>query len=125
MPGLHRAVGYLRLCGFGAQIDGRLIVRTIDDERKGTTGPLLALKFQPRGNASISAATVIVHGLTSSGRYLPVKESTNEQATQSFHLSSDQRAMGLRDADVRVDKVISVDWVDLKSVKYADGSQWL
>jgi len=111
--------------GFGAQIDSRLIARTIDDERKGAIGPFLTLKFQPRGTASISAATVTVHGLTSYSRYLPVSESTNGHATQSFHLTSDQRAAGLRDADVHVDKVISVDWVDLKSVQYADGSQWL
>jgi hypothetical protein len=110
--------------GFGAQVNARAMARTVEDEKKNGVGPLLELTFGRRGAARILAATVAVHGLSASGRYLPVGESSDSQTTQSFQLGSEHRAARLTDADVRVNKVLSVDWVEVTKLEYADGSQW-
>lgn len=110
--------------GFGAQIDGRAIARTVEDEKKNGDGPLLELTFKRRDAQKILSASVIVHGLYSSNRYLPVNEPSDENRTQAFQLDQNHAASGLTAAEVRVNQMLSVSWVEVTELKYSDGSAW-
>jgi len=110
--------------GFGAQVNGRAIARTIEDQKKNGDGPLLELTFERRDALKIVNASVTVHGLSASNRYLPVDKRPDENATQTFALRPENGAADLTNADVWLSKILSVSWVELTGMKYADGSAW-
>ena len=107
--------------GFAAQVNARVIARSIDDEKKHGDAPLLELAFRHDGSPIVSAS-VAVHGWSASNRFLPVFQSSAGQTAQMFELVSG--AAGLRESEVRPDKVLFVDWVEVTGLKYADGSVW-
>jgi hypothetical protein len=110
--------------GFVARIDGRAIARTVEDEKKNGDGPLLELSFKRRDAQKILSANVIVHGLYSSNRYLPVNKPSDENRTQAFQLDRNHAASGLTAAEVRVNQMLFVNWVEVTELKYSDGSAW-
>jgi hypothetical protein len=110
--------------GFNAKVDGRAIARTVEDQKKNGDGPLLELTFGRRDALKIVSAIVTVHGLSSSNRYLPVDRRSDENATQTFELRPENGAADLTSADVWLSKILSVSWVELTEMKYADGSAW-
>jgi hypothetical protein len=110
--------------GFGVQIDGRAVARTVEDEKKNGDGPLLELTFKRRDAQKILSANVIVHGLYSSNRYLPINKPSDENRMQTFQLDQNDGASGLTAAEVRVNQMLSVSWVEVTELKYSDGSAW-
>jgi len=73
----------------------------------------------------VMGAVVKVHGLVSSGRYLPVEERSRENPgkhmTQTFDLGG---AAGLTDTSVWVTKLSYVDWAEVAELRYDNGSLW-
>jgi hypothetical protein len=110
--------------GFGAQINGRAIAQTAADQKKNGSGPLLEMTFSVRGAAKIVSANVTVHGLSSSDRYLPVDQHSDENAAQTFELDRASGAAGLTNAAVWLNKILFVNWAEVTELKYADGSVW-
>jgi hypothetical protein len=114
---------------FGAQVNGRAIARTIEDEKKNPNASLLELTFGRWDHPQVPkivSASVTVHGASSSDRYLPVGQRTGLEkvATQTFELGKDRGAAGLLNAEVWVSRMTSVSWAEVRELKYADGSVW-
>jgi hypothetical protein len=107
--------------GFGAQVNGRAIARTAEDQKKIGDAPLLDLTFRRRDTPRILSASVTVHGLSSSNRYLPVDKGSDENTTQTFDLGG---AAGLTDTEILVTKMLFVNWVEVTELRYANGSEW-
>jgi dipeptidyl aminopeptidase/acylaminoacyl peptidase len=110
--------------GFSAQLNGRAIARTVEDQKKNGDGPLLELTFGRRDSLKMLSASITVHGLSSSNRYLPVNQRSDEKATQTFELRPVNGAADLTNAEVWLNKILFVSWVELTEMKYADGSAW-
>jgi hypothetical protein len=110
--------------GFGAQVNGRAIAQTADDQKKNGNGPLLEMMFSVRDTAKILSAGVTVHGLSSSNRYLPVDQHSDENAAQTFKLDRASGADGLTNAAVWLNKILFVNWAEVIELKFADGSVW-
>jgi hypothetical protein len=110
--------------GFSAQVSGRAIARSIDDQKKSDDGPLLELTFGRREAPKLMSASVTVHGLTSSNRYLLVDNRSDENTTQTFDLGSGHGAAELANSEVRLNKILFVSWVEVTDLRYADGSTW-
>jgi hypothetical protein len=107
--------------GFSTQVNGRAIARTPDDQKKNGGGPLLELAFGHLDALKVVSATVTVHGLSPSSRYPP---GLDENATQTFELRPENGATDLTNAEVWLNKILSVSWVELAEMKYSDGSAW-
>jgi hypothetical protein len=109
--------------GFGAQVNGRAIVRTVEDRKKNGDGPLLELMFAVHDTPRIVSASVMVHGLSSSDRYLPVSQRPDENISQRFELGG-ERGVGLTEAEVRMNRILFVRWAEVTDLRYADGTVW-
>lgn len=110
--------------GFGAQVNGRAIAQTAEDQKKNGSGPLLEITFSVRGTPKILSASVTVHGLFSSNRYLPADQHSPENAEQTFEVARASGADGLTNAAVWLNKILFVNWAEVTELKYADGSVW-
>jgi hypothetical protein len=110
--------------GFGAQVNARAIAQTAEDQKKIGDAPLLELTFGQRDTPKIVSASVTVHGLSSSHRFLPVDQGSDENATESFELGQGHGATGLTHTAVWVRKMLFVNWAEVTELKYADGSTW-
>ncbi len=110
--------------GLSAQVNGRAIARSVEDQKKNGDGPLLELTFERRNAPKMLSASVTVHGLASSNRYLPVNKGIDENRIQSFDLGPSQGASELTNTEVRVTKMLFVRWIEVNELRYADGSTW-
>jgi hypothetical protein len=110
--------------GFSAQLNGRAIARTVEDQKKNGDGPLLELTFGRLDALKMLSASITVHGLSSSNRYLPVDKRSDADTTQTFELRPLNGAADLTNAEVWLNKILFVSWVELTEMKYSDGSAW-
>jgi hypothetical protein len=110
--------------GFGAQVNGRVIARTAEDQKKIGDAPLLELTFGQRDTPKIVSASVTVHGLSSSRRFLLVDQGSDENATETFELGPGHGATELTHTAVWVRKMLFVNWAEVTELRYADGSTW-
>jgi hypothetical protein len=110
--------------GFGAQVNGRAIARTAEDQKKIGDAPLLELTFGQRDTPKIVSASVTVHGLSSSRRFLLVDQGSDENATETFELGPGHGATELTHTAVWVRKMLFVNWAEVTELRYADGSTW-
>ena len=103
---------------FGAQMNGRAIARTIEDQKKYGSAPQLQLTFRAGDVQKILGATLVVHGLPSSSRYLSRRIKVRAGTPpQTFDLGGDA---GLSEAEmVWLTKVLFVDWAELTELRYA------
>jgi hypothetical protein len=115
--------------GFSAQVNGRAIARSVEDQKKKGDGPFLKLTFGRREAPKLMSASITVHGSSSSDRYLPVdkrfeENKTDKNKTQTFDLDSGHGAAELANSEVRLNKILFVSWVEVTDLRYADGSTW-
>ena len=109
---------------FGAELEGRAVMRSAEDAKHAIDSPLLKLTFTHLKTPMIKAATVTVHGLSATGRYLQVAEQPSEDRTQTFDLAGPSDASDLVSTEVSVNKMALVRWVEVTELTYADGSSW-
>jgi hypothetical protein len=109
---------------FGAQVNGRAIARTVEDQNRHGNSPLLDLTFKRLDGVYIVSASVTVHGTSSGSVYLPVDQGVGKVATQTFELARQQEGAGLSHAAVYVDKMSLVKWSEITELKFADGVVW-
>ena len=110
---------------FGAQVDGRAIARSVEDERQNPDAPLLRLTFGP--GRTILSANVVIHGSKDSGLLLPVADApapANADHAQNFELKRISGQQTLTDAELRVTQLSLVRWAELTEVRFADGTAW-
>ncbi len=110
--------------GFRAEVNGRAIARSIEDQKKNGDTPLLDLTFTVRDTPRILSASVTVHGFTSYKRFLPVDGRSDESTAQTFELGRGRGTAGLTSAEVRATKMLFVNWAEVTELRYADGSAW-
>jgi hypothetical protein len=110
--------------GFDAQVNARAIAGTAEEDKKYGDAPLLELTFGQRGTLKILNATVAVHGLSSSHRFLPVDKDSIEDTTENFELGQEHGTTALVDTAVWVKKLLFVNWAEVTELKYVDGSTW-
>lgn len=108
--------------GFGVQINGRAVARTIEDVKKNGDGPQLNLTFRPEDARKILGATFVVHGVLSSPGYLPLDKHPEGNTSQTFELGG---PTGLTDTEmVGLSKVIFVSWTELTEIRFANSTIW-
>lgn len=80
-------------------------------------------KSQP---SEITEALVRVHGLTPRTRAIPADSVASGPAeiTRTLHLTFDSQGPNARDAELALHGFTSVDFIELVSLTYADGSTW-
>jgi hypothetical protein len=109
---------------FGAELNSRLIARTVEDAQKHGDSPRLKLTFGHKDAPKILGATVTIHGLSSSRRYLPVSERSAANRTQTFKLDQAAGSPGLAHTEVWVTQMALVRWAEVTELNYADGTTW-
>ena len=109
---------------FDAQLNSRFIKRDPGDVRKHDDAPLLKLTFGPLSAQKVVSATVTIHGLSPSSRYMLVNKPSGANRTQTFQLDQTPGSAGLSDTEVRVTQMRFVRWAELTALSYADGTTW-
>jgi hypothetical protein len=105
---------------FAAQLNSRFIKRAAGDVRKHDDVPLLKLTFGQLNTPEILSATVTIHGLSPSSRYMLVNEPSGANRTQTFQLDQ----AGLGNTEVSVTQMRFVRWAEVTALNYADGTTW-
>ncbi|HEV2709092.1 MAG TPA: hypothetical protein VGU67_02660 [Edaphobacter sp.] len=109
---------------FDAQLNSRFIKRAAGEVRKHDDAPLLQLTFGQLSAPEILSATVAIHGLSPSSRYMPVNEPSGANRTQTFQLDQTPGSAGLGHTEVLVTQMRFVRWAEVTALNYADGTTW-
>jgi hypothetical protein len=117
------AVGQGCPVNFGAQIDSRVVVRSIGDGPQNPNSQALKVTFRRVDTPTIVNASVTVHGMSSARRYLPVGQRSEANMSQTFELKPSQGS-DLRQAEVEITKMALVRWAEVTELRFADGSTW-
>lgn len=107
---------------FAAQVDARLVARTVYDQHKNPDGPLVRLTFDPA--RPLLNASVVIHGTSRKGLTLPVAQQASEDVREHFELSPLGGSHFISDNEVRVTRMVTVRSVELRELRFADGSTW-
>lgn len=107
---------------FAAQVDARLVARTVDNQHKNPDGPLVRLTFDPA--RPILSASVVIHGMSRKGLTLPVAQQASEDIREHFKLSPQRGSHFVADDEVRVTSMAIVRSAEIREFRFADGSTW-
>jgi hypothetical protein len=71
----------------------------------------------------IDSIDVIVTAVSTDARVIPVETSSSD-VIRTFHFSRTSSEKGLHDADVWMDKVGAIRWLDVTDVSFTNGTHW-
>jgi hypothetical protein len=111
--------------GFAANRQAPVQMMTADDARR--LGPMQGLHLTLRklkNMPAIESIEVTVYGTSQKGLILPVGGQAANTVSKTFQLRRTSDDTTLSDADVSMNLVGSLNWADLISINYADGSMW-
>ena len=86
-------------------------------------GQALHLSFRPTGEQGIAQADVVLHGMSGT-HVIPAGTMPGVDATERFSVSPTSGANDLFHSVVYMRKLTAVDYVELQTITFADGSQW-
>jgi len=84
----------------------------------------LHLTLDNRKMPAIESIEVKVYGTSQKSPYLPVSAQSTETVSKTFELHRTSASTSLNEADVSMHLMGSLDWADLISITYADGTSW-
>jgi hypothetical protein len=108
---------------FGAQIDSRLVARSIADEHKNPNSQILKVTFDRVDSPTVVNASITVHGFSPSSRLLPVEQHSEANKTQTFELKSGP-GLDLSQTDLKITGLALVRWAEVTELRFSDGSTW-
>lgn len=111
--------------GFAANRQAPVQMMSADDARR--FGPMQSLHLTLRNlknMPAIESIEVTVYGTSQKGLVLPVGPGSTNTVSKTFQLRRTSDDTTLSDADVSMHLVGSLNWADLISITYADGSTW-
>jgi hypothetical protein len=88
-----------------------------------TQGLHLTLTRQP-GAPAIESIEVTVYAISGKARVIPAEVPPSDLITKTFELHRDGNNSTLKEADVWMNKVGALRWVDLISITWTDGTTW-
>ncbi len=80
--------------------------------------------FDRRDTPRIVKADVVVHGTSSASRVMPAGSGARNDVAETFELVRPAAALTLARADVWTKKMMSIGWVEVVGLEYADGTSW-
>lgn len=107
---------------FGAQVDSRLVVRTVDDKHRNPDSPLVRLTFGS-GRAVLSAS-VVIHGTSRAALLLPVAQQASRELGEPFNVAPRAGSHFVAEQEVRLASISIVQWAEIRELRFADGSTW-
>jgi hypothetical protein len=111
--------------GFAANRQAPVQMMSADDARR--LGPVQGLHLTLRkvkNMPAIESIEVTVYGTSQKGLVLPVGTESTNTVSKTFELRRISDDTSLNEANVSMQLVGSLSWVDLNSITYADGSAW-
>ena len=111
--------------GFLANRQAPVQMMSAEDARR--LGPVQGLHLTLRkvkDKPAIESIEVTVYGTSQKGLVLPVGAQSTDTVSKTFQLRRISDDTTLSEADVSMNLVGSLNWVDLISITYADGSAW-
>jgi hypothetical protein len=107
-----------------AQRQGTTTTIDINSSKDGPSQGLhLTLTPQP-GAPTIDSIEVTVYAISGKGRVLPAGIDSSDLRTKTFELRRDANSKTLKEADVWMNKVGALRWVDLISITWTNGNTW-
>jgi hypothetical protein len=94
-----------------------------DAKEPGPTQALHLLLRHPN-TPNIEAIEVTVYGTAQKGLYLPVDSQATTTVSKTFELRRISDSTTLSEADVRMQLIGTLNYADLISITYADGTSW-
>jgi hypothetical protein len=115
--------------GFRADRQATTQILTADTARKNEPALGLHLSLDHQTAPAIESIMVTVYGVSPKGRILPTdfltaEDSTSNAVSKSFELQRSPGNDTLSDANVWMNKVGALRWVDLNEIRYANGASW-
>jgi hypothetical protein len=110
--------------GFAANRQAPVQMMTADDVRSGPMQGLHLTLRKLKNMPAIESIEVTVYGTSQKGLVLPVGTQSTDTVSKTFQLRRTSDDPTLSAADVYMNLVGSLNWADLISITYADGSTW-
>jgi hypothetical protein len=110
--------------GFSASRQATGQIMSAGDAKQPGPTQALHLTLHRLSTPNIASIEVTVYGTAQKGLYLPVDSQSTSTVSKTFELHRISDSTTLSEADVRMNLAGSLDWADLISITYADGSSW-
>ncbi|WP_433967441.1 hypothetical protein [Tunturiibacter gelidiferens] len=115
--------------GFRADRQSTAQILTAGTTKKKEPALGLHLSLDRQTAPAIESIEVTVYGVSSKGRILPTdllttQDSASDTVSKSFDLQRSAGNETLSNADVWMNKVGALRWVDLNEIRYANGTSW-
>jgi hypothetical protein len=110
--------------GFSASRQATGQIMSAGDAKQPVPTQALHLTLTNRNNPAIATIEVTVYGTAQKGLYLPVDSQSTTTISKTFAIHRISDSTTLNEADVHMNLAGSLDWADLISITYADGTSW-
>ena len=110
--------------GFSASRQATGQIMSAGDAKQPVPTQALHLTLTNRNNPAIATIEVTVYGTAQKSLYLPVDSQSTDTVSKTFALHRISDHTTLSEADVRMNLTGTLDWADLISITYADGTSW-
>jgi hypothetical protein len=110
--------------GFSASRQAPYEVMTAGNAKQSGPTQGLHLTLDDRNTPPIESIEVRVYATSQKSPYLPVGPQATETISKTFELHRKPANTSLNEANVSMPLIGSLDWADLISITYADGTSW-
>jgi hypothetical protein len=110
--------------GFTASRQATGQIMSAGDVKEPGPTQALHLTLDNPNTPDITSIEVTVYGTAQKGLYLPVDSQSTSPVSKTFALHRISDSTTLREADVRMNLAGTLNWADLISITYADGTSW-
>ena len=110
--------------GFSASRQAPYEIITAGNAKQARPTQGLHLTLDNRNTPPIESIEVKVYATSQKSPYLPVGSQATETTSKTFELHRKPANTSLNEADVSMPLIGSLDWADLISITYADGTSW-
>jgi len=110
--------------GFSASRQATGQIMSAGDAKQPGPTQALHLTLHRLSTPDIASIEVTVYGTAQKGLYLPVDSQSTSTISKTFELHRVSDSTTLSEADVRMNLAGSLDWADLISITYTDGTSW-
>ena len=98
-------------------------LRAVEKGTPEAEGRALFLRFARPEAGAIKQATVVVHGYGIENRVVPAA-SQHQSLSETYHLQPASGSASLTSAEVSLQKIRNVEWVELTELRYENDSLW-
>jgi len=110
--------------GFSASRQATGQIMSAGDAKEPGPTQALHLTLDNHNSPGITSIEVTVYGTAQKGLYLPVDSKSTSTVSKTFELRRISDSTTLSEADVRMQLMGTLNYADLISITYADGTSW-